>query len=108
MSKLRQLHSEEEFEQVITDSNYKATIVDFTAAWCQPCQTIGPIFEEFSKSFSQINFIKVDVDELEDLARSQGVGAMPSFFVYQQGVKVETMVGAIKDDLYKLIKKYNG
>jgi len=32
---------------------------------------------------------------------------MPSFFVYKNGVKVDELVGASKEELKKLIEKYN-
>jgi hypothetical protein len=34
---------------------------------------IGPVFAEFSKDYKNIHFIKVDVDELEDVSGDQGV-----------------------------------
>ena len=37
---VQQLASAEQFQDAITDSNFKATIVDFTATWCGPCQMI--------------------------------------------------------------------
>lgn len=40
---VKEIKSEEEFTQAITDSNFKATIVDFTATWCGPCQVIKVI-----------------------------------------------------------------
>ena len=68
---------------------------------------IGPYFEQLSKEYTNVNFIKVDVDELEDVSGEAGVSAMPSFFVYKNGQKVDELVGASKEKLQALIAKYN-
>ncbi len=47
------------------------------------------------------------MDELDDVSGGQGVSAMPSFFVYKEGKKVDELVGASKDALESLAKKYN-
>ena len=36
------------------------------------------------------------------------ISAMPTFVVYQKGQQVDSLVGAAKDELLILIKKYNG
>jgi len=68
---------------------------------------IGPVFVELSTKFTNIQFIKVDVDELEDVSAEAGVSAMPSFFVYKNGAVVDQLVGASKDKLEALCAKYN-
>ena len=39
----------------------------------RPCQTIAPYFEQLSKTFTNIKFVKVDVDELQSLSSEVGV-----------------------------------
>lgn len=38
-------------------------LVDFTATWCGPCKMIAPIFEQLSTTYTNIVFLKVDVDQ---------------------------------------------
>jgi len=66
---------------------------------------IGPKFEEFSLTFTDMLFVKVDVDECEDVAAECGISAMPTFHVYKNGEKVDEMVGASPDKLEAMIKK---
>jgi thiol-disulfide isomerase/thioredoxin len=40
-------------------------IVDFTATWCGPCKMISPYFAELSEKFTNLIFVKCDVDEVE-------------------------------------------
>ena len=40
-------------------------VVDFFAEWCGPCKVLAPKLDELSKQYSDIVFLKVDVDSLE-------------------------------------------
>jgi thioredoxin 1 len=51
-----------EFDQALSAAGDKLVVVDFTAAWCGPCQRIKPAFEAMSKEITDVVFIKVDVD----------------------------------------------
>lgn len=40
-------------------------VIDFTATWCGPCQYILPAVNEFAEKYADVEFIKIDVDELD-------------------------------------------
>uniref|UniRef100_A0A8C4EBJ2 Thioredoxin domain-containing protein n=1 Tax=Dicentrarchus labrax TaxID=13489 RepID=A0A8C4EBJ2_DICLA len=71
----------------------KLVVVDFTATWCGPCKQIGPIFEEQSLKPENKNviFLKVDVDEAEDVSSSCNISCMPTFQFYKNGEKVRIL-----------------
>ena len=72
-------------------------VVDFTATWCGPCQRIKPFFEELAAAHKGALFVKVDVDELESVSQAAEVLAMPTFQVYREGQRVDTVQGAATD-----------
>lgn len=95
------IHLENEnFNELIKEK----TIVDFYATWCGPCKMLGPVFEEVSKE-SNIKFVKVDIDEHEDLCREYKVMSVPTLILFEDGKEVRRNIGFIpKDKLIEFIK----
>ncbi|OPL20848.1 thioredoxin-like 1-like protein, partial [Mytilus galloprovincialis] len=62
-------------------------VVDFFATWCGPCVQIAPVYQKLSDEYSDCIFLKVDVDEVEDVAAESGISAMPTFQCYKNGNK---------------------
>ena len=80
-------------------------VVDFFATWCGPCKMLGPVFEELSTEINDIKFIKVDIDEHEDLCRKYKVMSVPTLIVFDKGKEVKRNIGFIpKDKLKEFIK----
>ena len=69
-------------------------------------QVIAPKVVEFSKKYPNANYLKVDVDELSELAQEYGIRAMPTFLIFKDGEKVDEIVGANPVKLEEKIKKY--
>ncbi len=60
-------------------------------------------FVELSKKFPEIVFLKVDVDQLRDVAQEWDVQAMPTFIFIKDGKAVDKVVGALKDELERKV-----
>jgi thiol-disulfide isomerase/thioredoxin len=61
---------------------------------------------EESALSKSIEFVKFDVDELPDLTADLGVRAMPTFFVFKGGNKVDELVGANPQALQSMLAKH--
>lgn len=64
----------------------------------------GPVFEEVSKE-SNINFVKVDVDKENDIARRYGVMTIPTVILFKNGEEVKRNIGYMsKEELIDFMK----
>ena len=52
----------------------------FSAAWCQPCQTLGPIMDQVS---SQVSVQKINVDYEADVITKFGVKNIPTVILVE-------------------------
>ena len=81
-------------------------VVYFTASWCGPCKIISPIFDQLSQDHPTGTFVKVDVDELPDVAAENRVSAMPTFLVIKERRLYDTIVGANEAKLRGAVEKH--
>ncbi|KAB8200465.1 thioredoxin-like protein [Aspergillus parasiticus] len=106
MAEVTPLNSHSEFQDLINSG--QVVIIDFWAPWCGPCRMISPVFEKLASDpqFSKIKFVKVNVDEQEDISQECAIRAMPTFLVFKDGQKLDTFVGAEPNGLHQLVTKY--
>ncbi|XP_033890742.2 thioredoxin-like isoform X1 [Acipenser ruthenus] len=103
---VRFIESKAEFEEALKDAGSMLVIVDFTATWCGPCKMISPVFEKLAEEHKDVVFLKVDVDDAQDVAEMCKVSSMPTFQFFKNGQKVEEFSGANKDKLSEMLMKY--
>ncbi|KAH7238445.1 thioredoxin-like protein [Fusarium tricinctum] len=105
---VQDIKTTKEFKDLVSTTD-KAVLVDCFATWCGPCKAISPILNKLSEQDTlskSIQFVKFDVDELPDLTADLGVRAMPTFFVFKNGDKVDQLVGADPQALQTMLAKH--
>ncbi|EFC44825.1 thioredoxin domain-containing protein [Naegleria gruberi] len=106
MSKVKHINSEEEFRGYLRNSTGKLVVADFYAEWCGPCQMIKPHYEALASKYSNVVFLKVDVDKHNAISSKEEVRAMPTFVFYKNNTKLTSVVGADIQKVEKLINEY--
>ncbi|PMD36105.1 putative thioredoxin [Hyaloscypha variabilis F] len=97
------LSNKVEFEAALKDN--KVVVLDAFATWCGPCKVIAPQVVKFSEEFTGAHFVKLDVDEVPDVAQELGIRAMPTFLIFKNADKVKEIVGANPKALLAAIKE---
>ncbi len=91
--------TDQNFKSEILDSD-KVSLVDFWAAWCGPCQVLGPVIEELAGEFEGKAVIaKLNVDENPNTAAQFGIRSIPTMLVFKNGEIVDQMVGAMPKNM---------
>lgn len=89
--------TEATFEQeAVVRSRTVPVVVDFWAAWCGPCRTLGPMLEAaVARRDGEVVLVKVDVDRAQALAQRFGVQGIPAVMGLRDGQVVDRFTGAV-------------
>lgn len=95
------IKNEKEFDEVIKKDK---VVIDFYAEWCGPCKMLSPILDKVSKELN-LDTYKVNVDEVEDVARQYGIMSIPTVMIFEKGKMTKKNVGFMDDaELREFVK----
>jgi thioredoxin 1 len=85
--------SNKDFDEVVLKST-KPVLVDFWAEWCGPCRMIAPMLDRLAGKYTEtLAFVKVNVDENQEIAQKYNVRGIPTLVLFKDGHIVATHVG---------------
>lgn len=80
-------NSKAEYYAVIENAGDRLVVVDCFAPWCPPCRQIAPVFGELAMQYTDVVFVKVNVDQVPEIKSILGVWALPTFCFLRFGQK---------------------
>jgi thioredoxin 1 len=80
-------------EDVLTKN--EVTVLQFSAEWCGPCRTLGPIVDSLSldEKNKDVTIGKINVDENNASAGKYGVRSIPTIIFLKGGVVIDKVIG---------------
>ncbi|ESQ48131.1 hypothetical protein EUTSA_v10020954mg [Eutrema salsugineum] len=103
------IHSTSELEANTKAANKasRLLILYFTATWCGPCRYMSPLYSSLATQHPRVVFLKVDIDEANDVAASWNISSVPTFCFIRDGKQVDKVVGADKGSLEQKIAQHS-
>jgi thioredoxin 1 len=69
-------------------------LVDFYADWCGPCKMLAPLMDELAQEYaSSLKVVKLNIDEVSDVASEYGVMSIPTLILFKNGKAEHQLVG---------------
>ncbi len=90
--------------EVIAASHQIPVLVDFWAAWCQPCQVLMPLLDRIVRDYpGSARLAKVDTDRESALAAQFGIRSLPTVIVFRHGKVIQNLVGVQPESAYRSV-----
>jgi len=88
---------DEEFDAKI--KNEDISVIQFSAAWCQPCKVLKPVMDKLSENYKdKANFYYADIEEGGiNTGSAAGIRGVPTVIIYKKGIEVDRKVGGISE-----------
>jgi len=84
------------FDEEVLKKTSSLVLVDFSAAWCQPCKMMEPILKNMEEKFKdKLIARKYDVERNCSIARKYGVTSLPCLILFSSGKILWTQDGLL-------------
>ena len=107
---VHQIQDKGDLQRQLSAAGDKLVVIDFFATWCGACKTIAPCFEAMAEEMSNVVFLKVDIDEVDDIDEEYDITGFPTFVFMKNGPngmeKVANLVGNNAEKLRELVRKH--
>ncbi|ORX98586.1 thioredoxin-like protein, partial [Basidiobolus meristosporus CBS 931.73] len=87
----------ESFHETLQQCKNSTVLIYFYADWCGPCRMVGPALKKAMKEAGNLVLIKVNVDEVQEVAAIYDINNLPSILMMSKNQVTERLIG-MKDE----------
>jgi len=89
-------------KDVLEASRQVPVLVDFWAAWCEPCKQLTPILEKVVRSHrGKVRLVKIDIEKHPAIAGQLRVQHLPTVYAFRDGRPLDGFQGAQPESAVK-------
>jgi len=99
------IQKKDEFDALVSGSNL--SVIHFWAPWatqCEPMDEAMKILAEDEPDLKNVNFARVEAEEMADISMDFEVAAVPTFLFFKSGKILKRIEGAKAADVTKAVK----
>ena len=82
-------------------------VLNFCAAWAEPCTLTNAVFAELAAEHSGLSFVQLDADTFPELCERYALESVPAFVFVNAGKMIDSLVGADVPALVSKVKQHN-
>lgn len=101
-----EIRSWRELETFLSQNPESLSVLDCYATWCGPCKSIAPFYQELSERYTDVFFLKADVEKIKELSTEFEVSSMPTFIFLKNLTALDKLEGADQKKLIRYIERY--
>ncbi|RWS18264.1 thioredoxin-2-like protein [Leptotrombidium deliense] len=106
MGLVTQIRSNEDLEEQLNAAGIMLVVIQFFAKWSGPCKEVTPKIEQMSSEYADSLFLKIDVDECEQIAEEYKLSNLPAFVLIRATQVVRKYEGIDEAEIKQLIEQY--
>jgi thioredoxin 1 len=96
----------QDLQKLCKDASTQLIVIDMYATWCGPCKMISPKIDSLADKYKNAIFIKVNVDEAEDISNHFNITSMPTIIYIKNYNEVDRVIGANIQKIEEVLKKH--
>jgi len=97
------IRSIKDFDSEVLDVEGDYVLVDFYADWCEYCKKMATIFSKLSSDFQNIIFLKMNIDDNQEVAEEYCEEGIPNLVLFKDG---DVQSGFVGYDKIKAVKAW--
>ncbi|KIO25057.1 hypothetical protein M407DRAFT_94545 [Tulasnella calospora MUT 4182] len=105
-SNYHDVSSVEQFKSLMEADLERTALLSFWASFAEPCKQMNEVVKELSKKYESILVLSIEAENLEDIAESFEVEAVPSFVLLRGHTLLKRVTGADANNLKAAVEQY--